>query len=291
MSGHFQSPAQLQMLIRRHAFTLKKSLGQNFLVDGNILGKIVDAADLHAESLVLEIGPGAGALTRLLAERAAKVAAIEIDQRLKPLLAETLSGCDNVSVCFADVLAVDLEQFLSAEFPGEQAITVVANLPYYVTTPILMKLLSASNRLAKIVVMVQKEVAERLEAHPGTKSYGSLSIAVQYQAVPDIVMTVPKTVFIPQPNVDSAVLRVTMRQQKQVQPRDEHFFFKLVRASFTQRRKTLVNNLTHNLFTKEQRADIVRTLERVGISPERRGETLSIAEFADLSDALLEMLD
>lgn len=286
MNKRISTPKMTRDVMRQYQFTLRKSLGQNFLIDENILAKIVDAANITKDSFVMEIGPGVGALTQLLSEKAKKVIAIEIDERLKPILSETLQGHDNVALYFNDVLKTDLRQVIAKECPEDAPITVVANLPYYVTTPILMKLLTGDLPIRTIVVMIQKEVAGRLEAHPGEKSYGSLSIAVQYIAEPKIVMTVPKTVFVPQPNVDSAVIRLDVRAGKRVHVRDEAFFFKVVRASFAQRRKTLINNLMNNLFSKKQKAIILEKLQAAGIDPSRRGETLSIEEFARLSEAL-----
>lgn len=290
MTKRISSPKVTHDVIRQHRFTLKKSLGQNFLVDENILKKIVEAAGLSKESYVLEIGPGAGALTQYLAESAQKVIAVEIDQRLKPILEETLQGYDNVSIRFGDVLKMDLQQVIAEECPPGVPVTVVANLPYYVTTPILMKLLTADVPIQTIVVMIQKEVAGRLGAVPGEKSYGSLSIAVQYVADPEIILTVPKTVFVPQPNVDSAVIRLEIRPDKKVRVADEDFFFKLVRASFAQRRKTLMNNLMNNLFSKDRKSEILLALDAAGIDPGRRGETLTIEEFAKLSDRLRHLI-
>lgn len=286
MDKRIASPKQTQEIIRAHRFTLKKSLGQNFLVDANILNNIVQAAAVDAESFVLEIGPGAGALTQILAAHAKKVVAIEIDRRLEPILSETLQEFNNVSLHFGDVLKIDLDAILRKEFPPGAPVIVVANLPYYVTTPILMKLLTPNMPFCRIVVMIQKEVAARLEAHPGEKSYGSLSIAVQYLADASIVLTVPKTVFMPQPNVDSAVIRLDVRKDKKVAVADEAFFFRLVRASFAQRRKTLLNNLMNNLFSKNEKEAIQAVLEEQGVDPSRRGETLTIEEYARLSDAL-----
>jgi 16S rRNA (adenine1518-N6/adenine1519-N6)-dimethyltransferase len=280
------SPKTMQDVIRKHQFTLKKSLGQNFLIDENILNNIASAAGINGDSYVLEIGPGAGALTQVLAAQAKKVIAVEIDRRLEPVLNDTLQDFDNVSIHFGDVLKLDLHQIIGQECPEDASVTVVANLPYYVTTPILMKLLTAALPINTIVVMIQKEVAGRLQADPGEKSYGSLSIAVQYIAEPKIVMTVPKTVFVPQPNVDSAVIRLDVRPEKKVTVADEEFFFRLIRASFAQRRKTLMNNLVNNLYDKTQKEKLLQVLDRVGIDPGRRGETLSIEEFARLSDAL-----
>ncbi|MCO7176920.1 16S rRNA (adenine(1518)-N(6)/adenine(1519)-N(6))-dimethyltransferase RsmA [Sporolactobacillus kofuensis] len=286
MNKRISSPKTMQDVIHRHRFTLKKSLGQNFLIDENILNNIAAAAGIDQESYVLEIGPGAGALTQVLASQAKKVIAVEIDRRLEPVLRDTLQDFDNVAVHFGDVLKLDLHQIIAQECPPEASVTVVANLPYYVTTPILMKLLTEGLPIETIVVMIQKEVASRLQAEPGEKSYGSLSIAVQYIADPKIVMTVPKTVFVPQPNVDSAVIRLDVRANKKVKVQDEAFFYKLIRASFAQRRKTLMNNLMNNLFDKTKKEHLLQVLNHVGIDPNRRGETLTIEEFAHLSDAL-----
>ncbi|RYL88176.1 16S rRNA (adenine(1518)-N(6)/adenine(1519)-N(6))-dimethyltransferase RsmA [Sporolactobacillus sp. THM7-4] len=286
MNKRVSSPKAVHEMIRQYQFALKKSLGQNFLIDDNILKRIVASADLTEDSYVLEIGPGAGALTQFLAERAKKVIAVEIDRRLEPILSETLKEYDNISVHFGDVLKMDLNSLIKDECPPDTPITVVANLPYYVTTPILMKLLTNDLPVRTIVVMIQKEVASRLEAEPGQKSYGSLSIAVQYMAHPKIMMTVPKTVFIPQPNVDSAVIRLDVRSEKKVRVQDESFFFRLIRASFAQRRKTLINNLMNNLYSREQKTALLAALKTCGIDPGRRGETLTIEEFARLSDTL-----
>lgn len=286
MTKRISSPGMIHQVIRRHRFTLKKSLGQNFLADENILKNIVKVAGLNRDSYVIEIGPGAGSLTQYLAETACKVVAIEIDSRLKAILEETLQDYDNVAVRFGDVLKMDLQKMIAEEFPAGATVTVVANLPYYVTTPILLKLLTDHLSLRSIVVMVQKEVANRLEASPGQKSYGSLSIAVQYLADPSIVMAVPRTVFIPQPNVDSAVIRLDIRSEKRVTVTDEPFFFRIIRASFAHRRKTLMNNLMHHVLPKEQKEAVLDVLQQTGIDPGRRGETLTIDEFARLSEKL-----
>ncbi|TCP22555.1 dimethyladenosine transferase [Scopulibacillus darangshiensis] len=290
MNNRVSSPRTTSDIIKQYQFTFKKSLGQNFLIDENILKKIVSSAELTKDSYVIEIGPGIGALTQVLAKEAKKVVALEIDKRLEPILAETLKNEENVRVCFKDVLKADLKKIIAEEFPADAKVMVVANLPYYVTTPILMKLLTDHLPIKGIVVMIQKEVAERLEAKPGEKSYGSLSIAVQYLADPKVVMTVPKTVFVPQPNVDSSVIQLKMRREKKVAVKDEAFFFTVVRAGFAKRRKTLMNNLL-NLFSKEQKEAIMERLDAVQIDPVRRGETLTIEEFARLSDALLTIRD
>jgi 16S rRNA (adenine1518-N6/adenine1519-N6)-dimethyltransferase len=278
-----------QEVMKKHNLHTKKSLGQNFLMDDNILRNIVEAASLNKSTAVIEVGPGIGALTRHLADVSKKVLALEIDQRLIPILNDTLSDYDNVEVIHQDVLKADLGTLIREKFDENEEIMVVANLPYYITTPILMKFLTENVLVKGLVVMIQKEVAERLDASPGEKSYGSLSIAVQYKAKPSLVMTVPKTVFVPQPNVDSAVLRLDVLEHPPVQVENEPFFYELVRAAFGQRRKTLLNNLMNNLLGKDKKEQIITTLNQLGIDPSRRGETLTIHEFAKLSDALLAL--
>ncbi|WP_028551899.1 16S rRNA (adenine(1518)-N(6)/adenine(1519)-N(6))-dimethyltransferase RsmA [Paenibacillus sp. UNC451MF] len=287
MQEDIASPKKTKELLQRHGFTLKKSLGQNFLIDPNILNKIVTAAGLDASKGALEIGPGIGALTQQLAKIAGRVVAVEIDQRLLPLLEETLSPYPQASVVHGDVLKVDLKELFEQNLAGYSQVSVVANLPYYITTPIIMKLLEEKLPLENIVVMIQKEVAERMSAKPGGKEYGSLSIAVQYYCEPEIVTIVPHTVFIPQPNVDSAVIKLKVRSQPPVELEDEAFFFEVVHASFVQRRKTINNNLASRFFTKETKGQLEAILLEAGIEPSRRGETLSIQEFARLSHCLL----
>lgn len=281
------SPRRTKEIINRHGFSFKKSLGQNFLIDQNILDKIVGAAELDGSTGALEIGPGIGALTERLAEAAGAVTAVEIDQRLIPILEEVLAHHPHVKVRHADVLKVNLPELFKEDFAGVDKVSVVANLPYYVTTPILMKLLEDKLPLRHIVVMIQKEVAERMAAAPGGKEYGSLSIAVQYYSEPEIICTVPHTVFIPQPNVDSAVIRLKIRERPAVEVADEQHFFEVVQASFTQRRKTIANNLKARFFPKEGRERLEALLADAGIDPVRRGETLSLEEYARLSDVLL----
>lgn len=282
------TPRRTKEIIARHGFSFKKSLGQNFLIDQNILHKIVDAADLNEHKGALEIGPGIGALTEKLAQRAGKVTAVEIDQRLIPILTEVLEPYSNIYVHHGDVLKTDLPELFAENFAGMDKVSVVANLPYYVTTPILMRLLEEKLPLDSIVVMIQKEVAERMAASPGTKDYGTLSIAVQYYSEPELVCIVPHTVFIPQPNVESAVIKLKVREKPPVEVKDEKFFFEVIHASFAQRRKTIANNLKSRFFTKENRDQLEPMLEAAGIEPTRRGETLSIEEYARLSDVLLE---
>ncbi|AOZ92826.1 16S rRNA (adenine(1518)-N(6)/adenine(1519)-N(6))-dimethyltransferase RsmA [Paenibacillus crassostreae] len=282
------TPGRTKDIIRRHGFSFKKSLGQNFLIDQNILNKIVEAAELDPTKGALEIGPGIGALTERLAQSAGTVTAVEIDKRLIPILEEVLEPYPHVHVQQADVLDVDLPALFESNFKDVSKVSVVANLPYYVTTPILMKLLEEKLPLEHIVVMIQKEVAERMAASPGGKEYGSLSIAVQYYSVPKLICTVPHTVFIPQPNVDSAVIRLTVREQPPVETKDEAHFFDVVRSSFTQRRKTISNNLKSRYTLPEGRERIDAMLVQAGIEPSRRGETLSLQEFATLSNVLYE---
>ncbi|MDU0330782.1 16S rRNA (adenine(1518)-N(6)/adenine(1519)-N(6))-dimethyltransferase RsmA [Paenibacillus sp. 3LSP] len=281
------TPRRTKEIIQRHGFSFKKSLGQNFLIDQNILGKIVAAAELDESQGALEIGPGIGALTEKLAQEAGKVAAVEIDQRLIPILQEVLEPYPHVHVIHGDVLKLDLQALFAAEFSEVSGVSVVANLPYYVTTPIMMKLLEEKLPLRNIVVMIQKEVAERMAAAPGGKDYGSLSIAVQYYSIPEMICTVPHSVFIPQPNVESAVIRLTVRETPAVAVQDEAFFFEVVQASFAQRRKTISNNLKSRFFPKEGRERLEQLLEEAEIQPSRRAETLSLEEFAKLSDTLL----
>lgn len=279
------TPKRTKEIITKHGFSFKKSLGQNFLIDSNILSRIVGAAELTRDKAALEIGPGIGALTQRLAEAAGKVTAVEIDQRLIPILGEILEEEQHVDVIHGDVLQLDLKKLFQEQFSGFEKVSVVANLPYYVTTPILMKLLEEKLPLEHIVVMIQKEVAQRMAAKPGGKEYGSLSIAVQYYCTTEIVCSVPHTVFIPQPNVDSAVIKLSLRQQPAVQVEDEAFFFRVVQGAFAQRRKTLLNNLMM-LTGKDKRAPLTELLEAIGIDPGRRGETLSLEEYAKLSEAL-----
>lgn len=281
------TPGRTKEIINKHGFSFKKSLGQNFLIDSNILNKIVDAADLNEQRGALEIGPGIGALTERLARQAHNVTAVEIDQRLLPILQDSLGEYDNVRVRHGDVLKVDLQELFREDFANVDKVSVVANLPYYVTTPILMKLLEEKLPLDNIVVMIQKEVAQRMAAAPGGKDYGSLSIAVQYYCIPELVCIVPKTVFIPQPNVESAVIRLKLREEPPVHVQDEQHFFELMQACFVQRRKTIANNLKTRYFSGSDREQLEQLLAEAGIEPSRRGETLSIEEYGRLSDVFL----
>ena len=274
-------------VLERHGFTFKKSFGQNFLTDTNILQKIVDTAEVDDQVNVIEIGPGIGALTEFLAERAAEVMAFEIDHRLVPILADTLRDFDNVTVVNEDILKVDLAQHIQNFKNPDLPIKVVANLPYYITTPILMHLIESGIPFSEFVVMMQKEVADRISAQPNTKAYGSLSIAVQYYMTAKVAFIVPRTVFVPAPNVDSAILKMVRRSEPAVAVEDEKFFFKVSKASFTHRRKTLWNNLTGYFGKTEEIKDkLTKALDQAGLSPSVRGEALSLEEFASLTDAL-----
>ncbi|MCB6406029.1 MULTISPECIES: 16S rRNA (adenine(1518)-N(6)/adenine(1519)-N(6))-dimethyltransferase RsmA [Streptococcus] len=274
-------------ILERHGFTFKKSFGQNFLTDTNILQKIVDTAEIDKKVNVIEIGPGIGALTEFLAENAAEVMAFEIDDRLVPILADTLRDFDNVTVVNQDILKVDLAQYI-AEFKNpDLPIKVVANLPYYITTPILMHLIESGIPFSEFVVMMQKEVADRISAQPNTKAYGSLSIAVQYYMTAKVAFIVPRTVFVPAPNVDSAILKMVRRERPAVEVQDEKFFFKVTKASFVHRRKTLWNNLTSYFGKSEEvKTKLERALEKADLAANVRGEALDLAAFARLSDAL-----
>lgn len=284
------TPKRTKEVMQQFGLTVKKSLGQNFLIDGNILRKIVAAAELNSDKGALEIGPGLGALTERLAQTANRVVAVEIDGRLIKVLQRTVSAYQNVHILNGDILQLDLKKLFAEHFLENQKISVVANLPYYITTPIIMKLLEERLPLEHIVVMIQKEVAERLTASPGSKQYGSLSVAIRYYTEPELVMTVPHTVFIPQPNVESAVIKLKMREKPAVYVQDESRFFSLVQACFAQRRKTISNNLAQSsFFSKMEKEKIQLVLQKIGIDPARRAETLSIEEFAALSDEVGNM--
>ncbi|CFR01310.1 16S rRNA (adenine(1518)-N(6)/adenine(1519)-N(6))-dimethyltransferase RsmA [Streptococcus agalactiae] len=277
-------------ILERHGFTFKKSFGQNFLTDTNILQKIVDTAEIDKGVNVIEIGPGIGALTEFLAENAAEVMAFEIDDRLIPILADTLARFDNVQVVNQDILKADLQTQIQAFKNPDLPIKVVANLPYYITTPILMHLIESKIPFAEFVVMMQKEVADRISAMPNTKAYGSLSIAVQYYMTAKVSFIVPRTVFVPAPNVDSAILKMVRRDQPVVSVQDEDFFFRVSKVAFVHRRKTLWNNLTSHFGKSEDtKAKLEKALEIAKIKPSIRGEALSIPDFASLADALKEV--
>lgn len=274
--------------IQKYGFDFQKKYGQNFLIDARVLDKIIAAAEIGPEDCVLEIGPGIGTMTQYLAEQAGKVIAVEIDDKLIPILQETLKDYDNVRIIHQDVMKLDLNELAATENHGKP-MKVVANLPYYITTPIIMGLFEQNVPLQNITVMVQKEVADRMQVGPGTKEYGALSLAVQYYAKPYIVANVPPNCFIPRPNVASAVIRLTRYTEPPVAVKNEKLMFQLIRASFNQRRKTLVNgigNAAQLNYTKEQ---MQQALERMGASPTVRGETFTLEDFARLSDTLEEI--
>ncbi len=271
--------------IKKYKFAFQKRFGQNFLIDGHVIEKIIRAADISKDDVVLEIGPGIGTMTQYLAETAGKVYAVEIDKNLIPILEDTLSDYDNVTVINEDILKLDIGELIKEE---KGNLKVVANLPYYITTPIIMGLLENHIPAKSITVMVQKEVAERMQAGAGSKDYGALSLAVQYYAEPYIAANVPPNCFMPRPNVGSAVIRLTSFSKPPVEVKDEKLMFKIIRASFNQRRKTLQNGINNSPdlnFTKEQVAD---ALKELGKNENVRGETLTLSEFANLSDLLLK---
>ena len=287
MHKDIATPIRTKMILEKYGFSFKKSLGQNFLIDTNILRNIVEHAGLTDESAAIEVGPGIGALTEQLAKVCKKVVAFEIDQRLLPILNDTLSPYPNTKIIHQDVLKANVKEVIEEELAGIEDIMVVANLPYYVTTPIILKLLRGALTDTWNCCMLQKEVADRIAAKPGTKEYGSLSIAIQFYTEAEVVMVVPKTVFIPQPNVDSAVIRLTKRNEPLYPVISEDFFFTVTRGSFVQRRKTILNNLMSSLPKgKEKKEMILSALQEAEVEPSRRGESLSIKEFALLSDAL-----
>ena len=280
------NPQRTIEVIKKYEFCFQKKFGQNFLIDGHVLDKIIAGAGVTKDDMVLEIGPGIGTMTQYLAEAAGKVVAVEIDRNLLPILQETLADYDNVKVIHADVLSLDLEKLVQEE-NGGRPIKVVANLPYYITTPIIMALFEQHVPLANVTVMVQKEVAARMKSGPGSKDYGALSLAVQYYAEPYIVANVPCNCFMPRPNVDSAVIRLTRYEEPPVQVNDEKMLFKIIRASFNQRRKTLQNGLNNSSelnFTKDQ---IASAIAEAGFLPSVRGEALTLEQFAKLTDILL----
>jgi|SRR5690625_3658561 len=284
-SGFIATPKRTKAILHTYGFTFKKSLGQNFIIDTNILKRMISAAQIDHTCGVIEIGPGIGSLTEQLALVANKVIAFEIDQRLLPVLQTTLAPYENIHIIHEDFLQVDLKQHIEEAFEPNLSLHIVANLPYYITTSILMNVLQQKTSIKCITVMLQKEVAERMVAKPNTKEYGSLSIAVQYYTKAKVVMDVPKTVFIPQPNVTSSVLQLTIRKQPYVNVVDEELFFSIVQASFAHRRKTLRNNLVSH-FKSLYSPDYIQAILKVAnISGTRRGESLTIEEFATLTNA------
>lgn len=276
------SPKTIRTIAEQFGFTFKKGLGQNFLTSQTVLEEIADAAEIDGGG-VLEIGPGFGVLTQELSKHAKKVVSIEIDERLNDVLDYTLAECENVKIINADVMKTDLPKLIADEF-GNERISVAANLPYYITTPIITMLLEQKLAINNIVIMIQKEVAQRLNAQPGTKDYGAITLLCRYYTEPEIITTVPAGLFVPPPKVDSAVLKLRILDEPAVKVKDEAVFFKTVKAAFAQRRKTLLNCLAQAF--PMAKPELTELMEGIGIAPSRRGETLSIEEFAKLADAL-----
>ncbi|MGI5989828.1 MAG: 16S rRNA (adenine(1518)-N(6)/adenine(1519)-N(6))-dimethyltransferase RsmA [Lachnospiraceae bacterium] len=286
MYEHLSNPGAVRRVLDRYGIRFRKRFGQNFLIREDVVEDIVSSAGITEEDAVIEIGPGIGTMTQVLAEHAHSVTAVEIDRDLVQVLKETLSGYDNTEVICGDILKVDLRALVREKGEG-RPVKVVANLPYYITTPILMELLESGAGFESITVMVQKEVAERVQAGPGTKAYGVLSLAVQYRARPEVVLDVPASSFMPSPNVDSAVLHLKLFDKPAVAVKDEEFLFRLIKAAFGQRRKTMVNAVSSGALglSKQQAA---QALAAEGLSPQVRGETLSLEQFARLSDRLCQ---
>ena len=283
MNQKLSDPKKTIEVIQKYQFAFQKRFGQNFLIDAHVLEKIVSAAGITKDDCVLEIGPGIGTMTQYLAESAGQVIAVEIDTNLLPILTDTLKDYSNVKVINQDILKVDINELVK-EYNNGRPIKVVANLPYYITTPIIMGLFESNVPIDNITVMVQKEVADRMQVGPGSKDYGALSLAVQYYASPYIVANVPPNCFIPRPNVGSAVIRLTRYAQPPVQVKDPKLMFKLIRASFNQRRKTLQNGLNNSPEISFSKEEITKAIESLGVSPSVRGEALSLEQFAQLAN-------
>lgn len=283
MQNKLGNPQNTIQIIKKYEFAFQKKFGQNFLIDTHVLEKIILAAGVTKEDCVLEIGPGIGTMTQYLAEAAGHVVAVEIDSNLIPILKETLADYDNVTVIHADILKTDINE-LTQKFNGGRPIKVVANLPYYITTPIIMGLFEGQVPIDNITVMVQKEVADRMQVGPGSKDYGALSLAVQYYAEPYIVANVPPNCFMPRPNVGSAVIRLTRHKNPPVSAQDPGLMFRLIRASFNQRRKTLQNGLNNSPEVPYSKEQIISAIESLGLSPSVRGEALNLEQFAALAN-------
>lgn len=279
------NPTNTIEVLQKYNFNFQKKFGQNFLIDSNILENIIAAADVTKDDCVLEIGPGIGTMTQYLAENAREVVAVEIDKNLIPILGDTLSAYDNVTVINEDILKVDINKIVEEKNAGKP-VKVVANLPYYITTPIIMGLFESHVPLDSITIMVQKEVADRMQVGPGTKDYGALSLAVQYYSKPQVKMIVPATCFMPRPNVDSAVIKLSRYQDAPVKVSDEKFMFDIIRASFNQRRKTLVNGLTNASGLNVTKMSVLEALESLDLPATIRGEALTLEQFAKLSELL-----
>ena len=279
------NPRNTVEIIQKHGFIFQKKFGQNFLIDTHVLDKIIQAAGITKDDFILEIGPGIGTMTQYLAEAAGKVCAVEIDRNLIPILEETLAGYDNVTIINEDILKVDVAGLAKKE-NGGRPIKVVANLPYYITTPIIMGLFESKTPVESITVMVQKEVAERMKSGPGSKDYGALSLAVQYYAEAYLVANVPPNCFMPRPKVGSAVIRLTRHREPPVEVADEALLFQVIRASFNQRRKTLQNGLGNSAGLSVTKEDVAKVIEDMGLPPTVRGEALNLKQFAELANRL-----
>ena len=283
---HLGNPTNTIAVLNRYGFSFQKKFGQNFLIDENVVEKIVRDAGVTKDDFVLEIGPGIGTMTQILCENAREVVAVEIDDKLIPILTEdTLSWYDNVTFIHEDILKLDIVK-LANERNGGKPIKVVANLPYYITTPIIMGLFESHVPLDSITIMVQKEVADRMQVGPGTKDYGALSLAVQYYAKPQILLNVPASCFMPRPNVDSAVIQLTRYEKPPVEVADEHLMFRLIRASFNQRRKTMTNSVGNSPELSVSKEQMAAALEKCGLSATVRGEALTLEQFAELANVL-----
>lgn len=288
--GKLGNPKNTIEILNKHKFVIQKKYGQNFLIDNNILEKIIQAAEITKDDFVLEIGPGIGTLTQYLCEHAKNVLAVEIDKKLIPILEETLVDYNNVEVINDDILKVDLNKLIKDKNQGNK-IKVVANLPYYITTPIIMGLLESKIPIDNITVMVQKEVAQRIQSGPGTKAYGSLSVVCQYYGQVYIAMNVPPSCFIPRPKVGSAVLCLEPHAKPPVQVKDEELFFQIIRSTFNQRRKTLANSLNNGKFIDLSKGEIIEAIATLGKTSNIRGETLTLEEFASLGDIIYEKME
>lgn len=283
------SPSETKFIIQKYGFPFQKKYGQNFLIDSSILDKIIDSAGITKDDCVLEIGPGIGTMTQRLCEAAGKVVAVEIDDKLIPILADTLQMYENVEVIHNDILKVDIKS-LSEKENGGRPLKVVANLPYYITTPVIMGLLESNVPMESITIMVQKEVADRMRTGPGSKDYGALSLAVQYYSKPSIVAVVPPSCFMPPPKVESTIIRLELYKDRPVIVKDESLLFRLIRASFNQRRKTLVNGLSNGMGWTLTKEEVVQAIVEAGFSETVRGEALSLEDFGKLSDIFSEKI-
>lgn len=281
------NPQNTIEVLQKYRFNFQKKFGQNFLIDTHVLDKIIDASGVTEDDFVLEIGPGIGTMTQYLCERAREVVAVEIDKNLIPILSDTLKNYSNVTVINEDILKLDICKLAEEKNQGKP-IKVVANLPYYITTPIIMGLFESHVPIDSITIMVQKEVADRMQVGPGTKDYGALSLAVQYYAKPQILLNVPASCFMPRPNVDSAVIQLTRYEKPPVEVADEHLMFRLIRASFNQRRKTMTNSVGNSPELSVSKEQMAAALEKCGLSATVRGEALTLAQFAELANVLSE---